>query len=55
MNAVWATERLYIEGNSREQFTNILEHCMKPLYDVAYLQGYALWKVPEQVVLLEKI
>ena len=51
LNTIWATERLYIEGNSREQFTNILEHNMKPLYDSAYLQGYGLWKVPEQLIL----
>lgn len=51
LNAIWATERLYIEGNSREQFINILEHNMKPLYDSAYLQGYGLWKLPEQLVI----
>lgn len=51
LNAIWATERLYIEGNSREQFINILEHNMKPLYDSAYLQGYRLWKLPEQLVI----
>lgn len=51
VNEESATERLYIEGNSREQFINILEHNMKPLYDSAYLQGYGLWKLPEQLVI----
>ncbi len=51
LNAIWATERLYIEGNTREQFTNILEHNMKPLYDSALLQGYGLWKLPDQLVI----
>ena len=43
LNAIWAVETLYVEGNSEEQFRNILEHNMKPLYESARLQGYELW------------
>lgn len=47
LNAIWASETLYVEGNSREQFTNILEHNLKPIYDSAHLQGYSFWKFPD--------
>ena len=43
LNAVWAAETLYVEGNSEGQFKNILEHNLKPLYESAKLQGYELW------------
>lgn len=43
LNAIWAAETLYVDGNSEEQFRNILEHNMKPLYESARLQGYELW------------
>lgn len=49
LNALWASETLYIEGNSREQFTNILERNLKPIYDSAHLQGYGFWKLPAVV------
>ena len=49
LNAIWASETLYVEGNSREQFTNILEHNLKPIYDSAHLQGYSFWKLPDLV------
>lgn len=44
VNTIWASESLYIEGNSAEQFKNIMERNMKPLYDSAHLQGYEYWK-----------
>ena len=44
LNAIWATETLYVEGNSEGQFKNILEHNLKPLYESAKLQGYELWR-----------
>lgn len=44
LNAIWAAETLYVEGNNEERFRNILEHNMKPLYESARLQGYELWK-----------
>ena len=44
LNAVWAAETLYVEGNSGERFRDILEHNLRPLYESAKLQGYELWK-----------
>ncbi len=43
INSIWATEQLYIEGNSKEQFTEILNHNLKPIYESAQLQGYKQW------------
>lgn len=45
LNAIWASETLYIAGNSDEQFMNILSHNLKPIYEAAQLQGYDMWKV----------
>lgn len=45
LNAIWAAECLYIPNNNREQFINILEHNLKPVYDAAKLQGYDLWRI----------
>ena len=49
LNAIWASETLYVEGNSQKQFTSILEHNLKPIYDSAHLQGYSFWKLPELI------
>lgn len=45
VNAIWASETLYIAGNSDVQFMNILNHNLKPIYEAAQLQGYDMWKV----------
>ena len=45
VNAIWASETLYIAGNSDVQFMNILSHNLKPIYEAAQLQGYDMWKV----------
>ena len=45
LNAIWASETLYIAGNSDIQFINILSHNLKPIYEAAQLQGYDIWKV----------
>lgn len=45
VNAIWASETLYIAGNSDTQFMNILNHNLKPIYEAAQLQGYDMWKV----------
>ena len=45
LNSIWASETLYIPGNTIQQFVNILEHNMKPIYDAARLQGYDTWKI----------
>ncbi len=44
LNAMWAAESLYIPGNSQEQFGNILERNLKPIYEAAMIQGYTIWK-----------
>lgn len=51
LNAMWAVENLYIPGNIEEQFTNILEHNLRPVYDAAKLQGYGLWRYSDYVVI----
>lgn len=45
VNAIWASETLYVAGNSNVQFMNILRHNLKPIYEAAHLQGYDMWKV----------
>lgn len=45
LNAIWASEKLYIPGNSDVQFVNILSHNLKPIYEAAHLQGYELWNI----------
>lgn len=45
VNAIWASESLYIAGNSNEQFINLLSHNLKPIYEAALLQGYDTWKI----------
>lgn len=44
INAIWASGTLYVPGNSRERFENILEHNLRPIYDAAMYQGYTEWK-----------
>lgn len=51
LNAMWAVENLYIPGNTEEQFTNILEHNLRPVYDAEKLQGYGLWRYSDYVVI----
>lgn len=48
LNAIWALEKLYVSGNSEEQFVNILQHNLKPIYETAYLQGYDIWQIERQ-------
>lgn len=45
VNAIWASESLYIPGNSDIQFINILNHNLRPIYESARLQGYDTWKI----------
>lgn len=45
LNAVWATEKLYIPGNTEEQFRNILEENLSLVYDSAKLQEYEEWVI----------
>ena len=43
LNAIWATEKLYIPRNTKEQFGNILEENLSLVYDSAKLQEYEEW------------
>lgn len=45
ISAIWASETLYIAGNTRERFSNILSHNLKPIYEAAKLQGYDEWRI----------
>ena len=43
LHSIWADQELYRKGNSREQFCNILQKNMQPVYDSARRQGYQMW------------
>lgn len=43
LHSIWAGRELYCKGNSREQFYNILQKNMQPVYDSARRQGYEVW------------
>ena len=43
LHSIWAGQELYIPGNSREVFYNILDKNMRPVYDSAKRQGYETW------------
>lgn len=44
IHSIWASEELYIKGNSRNAFYRILEKNMRPVYDSAKRQGYQMWE-----------
>lgn len=43
LHSIWANQELYRKGNSEEEFYNILEKNMQPVYDSARRQGYQIW------------
>ncbi len=43
LNAIWSTEELYLKGIEERRFIRILEDRLKPIYDSAHTQGYAIW------------
>lgn len=45
VNAIWESEALYIPGNTKTQFVNILSHNLKPIYESAQMQGYDMWNM----------
>lgn len=45
LNAIWAAKKLYITGNSKVQFGNVLEENLGLVYDSARLQEYEMWEV----------
>ncbi len=44
LHSIWAGQELYRKGNSREEFYNILQKNMQPVYDSARRQGYEVWR-----------
>lgn len=45
LHSLWAIQELYRKDNSEEEFKNILQKNMLPVYDAAKRQGYSLWGV----------
>lgn len=45
LHSIWANQELYRKGNSKDQFYNILEKNMRPVYDSARRQGYDVWNI----------
>lgn len=45
LHSIWAGQELYRRGNTKEEFYNILEKNMQPVYDSARRQGYEIWKI----------
>lgn len=43
LHSIWAGQELYRKGNSQEEFYNILQKNMQPIYDSARRQGYEIW------------
>ena len=43
LHSIWAGQELYRPGNTKEEFYNILQKNMQPLYDSARRQGYEIW------------
>ena len=44
LHSIWAGQELYRPGNTKEEFYNILQKNMQPVYDSARRQGYEIWK-----------
>ena len=43
LHSIWASQELYLRGNTKEEFYHILEKNMQPVYDSARRQGYQIW------------
>ena len=43
LHSLWAGQELYRKGNTKEEFYNILQKNMQPVYDSARRQGYEVW------------
>lgn len=43
LHSIWAGQELYRKGNTQEEFFNILQKNMQPVYDSARRQGYEIW------------
>ena len=45
LHSIWAIQELYRKGNSADEFRNILDKNMHPVYHSARRQGYDIWDV----------
>ena len=45
LHSIWAGQELYRSGNSKEEFSTILQKNMQPVYDAARRQGYEVWRM----------
>ena len=45
LHSIWVIQELYRKGNSADEFRNILDKNMHPVYDSARRQGYDIWDV----------
>lgn len=45
LHSIWAGQELYRPGNTRENFSSILQSNMRPVYDSARRQGYEIWEI----------
>ena len=43
IHSIWAEIELFKPGNSKDEFINILQKNMQPVYDSARRQGYEIW------------
>ena len=43
LHSIWAGQELYRPGNTRDEFYDILQKNMRPIYDSAKRQGYEVW------------
>lgn len=43
LHSIWADQELYRKGNTKDEFYNILDKNMRPVYDSARRQGYEIW------------
>ena len=43
LHSIWAIQELYRKGNSADEFRNILDKNMHPVYDSARSHGYDIW------------
>ncbi len=43
LHSIWACQELYRRGNTETEFKKILKKNMRPVYDSARRQGYAVW------------
>jgi hypothetical protein len=48
LHSIWAGQELYRKGNTKEEFFNILQKIMQPVYDSARRQGYEEWPMSEK-------